>query len=180
MSPPIITPWQLFVAFSKITLSGFGGIMFWARRALVEKLAWLTEREFAEILTIGQVLPGPPGINLAAMVGYRFCGFAGATAALVGILSWPCFVVIGMGVLYQHYGAMPLVQRALTGMAAVAAGLLFATGLKLATVLPRHWRPWLFVALAFIGIAAVRWPLLWVVAVLAPFAVVGAWREEDA
>jgi len=49
-----------------------------------------------------------------------------------------------MGILYQHYGALPQVQQALTGMSSVAAGVLLATVIKLAMVLPRHWRPWLF------------------------------------
>ena len=69
-------------------------------------------------------------------------------------------MVVGMGVLYQHYGALPQVQQALTGMSSVAAGLLFATVIKLAMVLPRGWRPWLFGALAFVGVGVMRWPLL--------------------
>jgi Chromate transporter len=55
-----VTPYQLFLTFSWITLSGFGGIMFWARRRLVERERWLTEQQFVELLTLGQLLPGPP------------------------------------------------------------------------------------------------------------------------
>ena len=47
----------LFVTFSRITLSGFGGVMFWARRRLVEQERWLTEQEFVELLSLGQLLP---------------------------------------------------------------------------------------------------------------------------
>ena len=70
------------------------------------------------------------------MVGYRFGGWTGAAAAVGGFVGWPCLVVIGMGILYQHYGALPQVQRALAGMSIVAAGLLFATFVKVAKVLP--------------------------------------------
>jgi chromate transporter len=88
-------------------------------------------------------------------------------------------VVIGMGVLYQHYGAVPQVQQALAGMSKVAAGLLLATVIKLALVLPRHWRPWLFGMLAFVGVGVVRWPLLWVMGALGPLAVATAWKEKE-
>jgi len=113
------------------------------------------------------------------MVGYRFAGWTGAAAAVAGFLGWPCLVVIGMGVLYQQYGALPQVQRALAGMSIVAAGLLLATVIKLAMVLPRHWRPWLFGILAFVGVGVMRWPLLWVMGALAPWAVFAAWKEME-
>jgi chromate transporter len=88
-------------------------------------------------------------------------------------------VAIGMGVLYQHYGALPQVQQALAGMSSVAAGLLLATVIKLAMVLPRRWRPWLFGMLAFVAVGVMRWPLLWVMGALAPGAVFAAWRERE-
>jgi chromate transporter len=114
------------------------------------------------------------------IVGYRFAGWTGAAAAVAGFVGWPCLVVIGMGVLYQEYGAaLPQVQRALAGMSIVAAGLLLAAVLKLAMVLPRHWRPWLFGILAFMGVGVMRWPLLWVMGVLAPLAVAAAWKAKD-
>ena len=173
------SPFALFLVFSQISLSSFGGAIFWTRRALVERKRWLTEREFVELLTLGQLLPGPNVLNLAVMVGYRFGGWTGAAAAVAGFLGWPCLVVIGMGILYQQYGAVPQVKQALAGMSAVAAGVLLATFIKLATVLPRHWRPWLFAMLAFVGVGVLRWPLLWVMGGLAPFAIFAAWKEND-
>jgi len=178
-SKPRVSQLALFLTFSRITLSGFGAVMFWARRGLVERERWLTEREFVELLTLGQLLPGPPGLNLTVMVGYRFGGWTGAAAAVAGFLGWPCLVVIGMGVLYQHYGALPQVQRALADMSIVAAGLLLVNFLKLAIVLPPRWRPWLFVTLAFVGVGVLRWPLLWVMGALAPWAVFAAWKGKS-
>ena len=169
----------LFLTFSRLTLSGFGGMLFWARRALVERQRWLTEQEFVDLLALGQLLPGPNVLNLTVMVGYRFAGCAGAAAAVAGFLGWPCLVVIALGVLHQRYGALPLVQQALTGMSAVAAGLLLASVVQMATVLPRQWRPWLFAGLAFVGVGLLRWPLLGVVGALVPCAIVTAWKGQD-
>ena len=138
---PSVSRLALFVTFSRISLSSFGGALFWARRGLVERQRWLTEREFVDLLSLGQLLPGPNVLNLTVMVGYRFAGWSGAAVSVAGYLGWPCLVVIGMGVLYQHYGDLPYVQQALAGMSKVAAGLLLATVIKLAMVLPRRWRP---------------------------------------
>ena len=174
-----VTKLALFWSFSRITLSSFGGALFWTRRELVDRQRWLTDREFVEILTVGQLLPGPNVVNVTVMVGHRFAGFSGAAAALAGYLGWPCLVVIGMGVLYQHFGELQPVQQALAGMSKVAAGLLLTTVIKLAMVLPKHWWPWLLCIFAFAGVGIMRWPLLWVLAVLAPVAVLAAWKEVE-
>lgn len=174
-----VTRLALFLAFSRITLSSFGGALFWTRRELVERQRWLTDKEFVELLTLGQLLPGPNVLNVTVMVGHRFGGLTGAFASIAGYLIWPCLVVIGMGVLYQQYGDIRQVQQALAGMSKVAAGLLLATVLKLMMVLPRHWRPWLFGVLAFASVGIMRWPLLWVLGALAPLAVFLAWKEKD-
>lgn len=175
---PHVGPLDLFVAFTRITLVSFGGVLFWSRRLFVERRRWLTEQEFVEINALAQLLPGVNGINLAVMIGHRFCGGAGAAASLAGFLATPCLVVTAIGVLYQRYGALPIVHDALTGMAAVAVGLLLATAGRMATVLQRRPRPWFFVLLTFLGIGVMRWPLLAVLAALAPLAIASAWKGK--
>jgi chromate transporter len=63
-------------------------------------------------------------------------------------------------------------------MSAVAVGLLIATGAKMAAVLQRRWVPWLFALLAFLGVGVMRWPLLAVLAILAPCAIAAAWKGK--
>ncbi len=175
---PRITRLALFLTFSRISLSSFGGALFWARRALVERQRWLTDREFLDALTLGQLLPGANVLNVSVIVGYRFGGWSGAAACVAGFLGWPCLVVVGMGILYRHFGALPEVQHALAGMSKVAAGLLLLAVVKLAMVLPRRWWPWLLGALSFAGVGIMRWPLLWVMGALAPWAIFIAWRGQ--
>lgn len=175
---PKIGPIELFFAFSQLALSGFGGVLPWAHRTLVERKGWLTQREFVDTLAMGQLLPGPNIGNMAVMIGYRFAGYAGAAAAFAGLVAGPFLLMIAVGLLYRNYGALPLVQQALSGMSAVAAGLVLATGLKMTASLKRHWRSFLFAALALAGVGALRWPLLAVVGALAPFAIAAAWREQ--
>jgi chromate transporter len=85
--------------------------------------------------------------------------------------------MIALGAVYQRFGSLPFAQAALRGMSAVAAGLVLAIGLKMTGGLQRHWRVWLFGALAFFAVGVLRWPLLAVVLVLAPLAIAAAWRD---
>lgn len=173
-----VSAYELFVEFTRLTLHSFGGALFWSRRMLVERRCWLTEQEFVELLALAQLLPGANGVNLAVFVGYRFAGFPGALAAVAGFIGPPVLVIIAIGVFYQHYGALPLVRNALTGMSSVAVGLLIATAAKMVHVMQRRWRPWLFAVLTFIGVGVLRWPLLAVVGALAPWAIAAAWKSR--
>jgi chromate transporter len=174
------TALEIFLIFAGISVSGFGGVNFWMRRALVHKKRWLTDQEYVEGLAMGQMIPGPNVYNLTVMLGHRFGGYPGAFAAIAGLMGPPLGVVIVLGVLYQHFSTQPWVQQALGGMASVAAGLVLANGVSLALALPRRVRPWLFLLLAFAGVGALRWPLVGVMAGLAPFAIAATWREAAA
>jgi chromate transporter len=173
-----ITPFALFVAFTRITMTSFGGALFWSRRALVERYRWLSEQEFVELLALAQMLPGATGVNLAVVIGYRFGGWRGAAASLAGFLAAPCVIITVLGALHAHYGSLPLVKSALAGMSAVAVGLLLATAVRVATVLQRRWRPWVLVLLAFTAVGVMRWPFLAVVGVLAPVSIFASWKGK--
>ncbi|MFZ6679706.1 chromate transporter [Undibacterium sp. Tian12W] len=127
-----ITSWRLFLVFSKIAMTGFGGVMPFAYRALVEQYRWLSAEEFARYLALSQVLPGPTICNVALMIGKRYAGIPGALAAMAGLIIAPFLLVIALGVAYQRFGKLAMVQDALTGMTAVAAGLVLSTAIKMA------------------------------------------------
>ena len=76
---------HLFLAFSRLALQGFGGVLAVAQRELVERLGWMSKEEFVETLAIAQVLPGPNIVNLSMMIGDRFFGLRGAFVALAGM-----------------------------------------------------------------------------------------------
>ena len=156
---------EIFLTFTRIGASGFGGVNFWIRRVLVREKRWITDREYLEGLALGQILPRPNVYNLSVMIGYRFGGTRGAFAAAAGLLGGPLAILLALGVLYQYYGALPMLQRAL------------ANTLSLAAALPRRLRPWGFLLLAFAGVGVMRWPLLYVMAALAPFAMAAVWRR---
>jgi chromate transporter len=169
-----VTAYGLFWAFSRIALSGFGGVLPFAYRGLVEKQGWLSPAEFAEFLGLSQMLPGPTICNIALMVGHKYGGTRGALAALAGMIAFPFLLVIALGAMYQRFGDLAAVRDALRGMAAVAAGLILATAIKMAIAMYRKKDPaekravqtglWL---LAFIGLGLLGWRLIWVFGPLA-------------
>ena len=112
-------------------MSGFGGVLPWARRTIDEQEKWLTSEEFSAMLGICQIVPGPNIVNLAVCVGSRFAGVSGALAAVLGLTLGPVALVILLGMLYEHYSYMPMVQGMLRGISAVGVGLIASTGFKM-------------------------------------------------
>jgi chromate transporter len=165
------SPRELFFAFLVVTMGSFANPVTPAHRVLVEKKKWLTEREFRESMGLGGFLPGVPMCNFGTLVGYRFAGMLGALAALAGLVVLPFLLMIGLGVLYQTYGAMPTARHAFASMTAAAAGILLASGVKMAVAMPRHWRPWLFCTAALFLVIGVGWRQSTVLMILAPLGI---------
>ncbi len=153
------TPADLFRGFSRVGLSGFGGVLPWARRLLVETERWLNAEEFNVLLGLCQFLPGPNVVNLAVAVGVRFCGWRGAVAGATGLMLGPFLIALVLGLLYQHYGELPAVQSMLHGITLVGAGLIVATGIRMGLNVKNRQVYLPFAALAFAGIAWWHWPL---------------------
>jgi chromate transporter len=175
---PRLTPAQLFVAFLLIGLQGFGGVLPWARRVLVDERRWLTAEQFLEQWSLCQALPGGNITNLSVALGLRSCGPLGSLAALGGLVSGPFTIICVLGYLYTHYGAVPYVEAMFRGISAAGAGLVVATGLRMAAS-PRMRSPLAVFALAaFVLTALLRWPLLAVLAILLPLCMLGAWASE--
>ena len=168
---------DLFIAFTGIAIIGFGGVLPWARRMLVEQRRWLTADEFTEILSLGQFLPGGNVVNMSVVIGQRFRGVLGSIAAASGLLLGPTLIVTGLGALYLEYGQLPLVQRALAGMAAAAAGLILSMAVKMVRPLVRRdaITPLVFAVLTFVGIGILGLPLYVVFVVLVPLSIAVAW-----
>ena len=176
-APEAPTLAQLFLAFFGIAIMGFGGVLPWARRMLVEQRHWLTADEFTEILALGQFLPGGNIVNMSIVIGQRFRGVPGAIVAPGGLLLGPMLIVIGLGALYLEYGQLPVVQMALGGMTAAAAGLILSMAVKMMTPLVRREAvvPLGFAVLTFAGIGILQLPLHVVFVVLVPASIAIAW-----
>jgi chromate transporter len=175
--PRDVTLGALFMGFLRVALSGFGGVLAWARRMIVEERRWLSDRDFTDMLSLCQFLPGPNIVNLSIYVGARFRGPLGSLAAFTGLMAAPMAIALVLGALYAEFGATGVARGAFAGISAAAAGLVIATALKMAAPLRR--RP---LALgcglaAFGAVGVLRLPMIDVLLVLAPLSVAMAWRR---
>jgi chromate transporter len=118
---------ELFIAFARISLAGFGGVLIWARRGIVEQHGWMTADEFNETYALCHFLPGPNIVNLSVVFGSRFRGIAGGIAAFAGLVGPPMAIATILAALYARFGEIDALRRVLAGVACVAVGLLIAT-----------------------------------------------------
>lgn len=150
----------LFMGFMKLGLMGFGGVLPLAHRLIVEDQKWLSTEQFTNLLGICQILPGGNIINVAAAIGYDFHGAKGAISAVCGLIFAPTVIVIAIYELYAKFQNLPTVKHMIAGLAAAAAGLLFATGLKMAKPLFKDAMAISSIVLAFIFMLIFKVPLL--------------------
>ena len=174
-SPPGLA--ELFLAFAKMSLAGFGGVLVWARRGIVEQQRWMTAEEFNETFALCHFLPGPNIVNLAFVFGSRFRGFAGGLAAFAGLIGPPMLIVIALAALYAHYGEIDALRRTLAGVACAAVGLLIAVVLRMMMpILKKRDVAGLLMLIAVFGaIGLLRLPLQVVLLVGIPFSLSITW-----
>lgn len=173
--------WALFLAFNRLALQGFGGVLAVAQRELVERLGWLERDEFLELFAVAQVMPGPNVVNLALMIGDRFFGLRGAFSALAGMLLLPSFIVLGLAASYGQLSRHPAAVAALRGVGAVASGLILATAIKLLPSLKSNpmGRPLalLLALLTLLAIVLLHLPLVLLVLGIGGIGMAAAWRS---
>ena len=160
-------------------MSGFGGVLPWARRTLVERDKILTSEEFSAILGICQIVPGPNIVNLAVCVGSRFGGAKGAAASVLGLTLGPISLVMLLAVLYDHYSYLDAVKGLLRGISAVGVGLIASTGFKMLRDEFRYPAMLLVVIVTILAASYLHLGLGMVVLVASPLAIFLAWKKAS-
>ncbi len=163
----------LFVAFAKMSLSGFGGVLVWARRGIVDQHRWMTADEFNETYALCHFLPGPNIVNLSVVFGSRFRGIPGSIAAFAGLVGPPVVIVTILAALYARFGEIDALRRILAGVSCAAVGLLISVVFRMMMPLIRRRDLVGVVTLAavFIAIGLLRLPLPAVLLVAIPLSI---------
>lgn len=167
---------DLFTGFFIVGVCGFGGVLPWARRMIVDQRKWLTQAEFTEMLGLCQFLPGGNIMNVTIALGSRFRGIPGAVACFLGLMTAPVAIVIGLGAVYDQFAGYPAVRRAFVALAAAAAGFLLASAWKIAAPLKGRKLAVAVAACTFVAIAVLRLPLAAAMPVLAIGSTLLLWR----
>jgi chromate transporter len=163
----------LFVAFAKMSLAGFGGVLVWARRGIVDQHRWMTADEFNETFALCHFLPGPNVVNLSVVFGSRFRGIPGALAAFAGLLGPPVVIVTILAALYARYGEIDALRRILAGVSCAAVGLLISALFRMMMPLikRRDLIGLVILAAVFVAVGLLRLPLPAVLLVATPLSI---------
>jgi chromate transporter len=164
-APPSLI--ALFFAFAKMSLAGFGGVLVFARRGIVEQHRWMTAEEFNETFALCHFL-------LSVVFGSRFRGIAGGIAAFAGLVGPPLVLVTILAALYAQFGQVDALRRILAGVSCAAVGLLISVVFRMMMPLikKRDLVGLAVLAAVFVAIGIARLPLQAVLLVAIPLSIV--------
>lgn len=178
---PQVSLGALFRVFFQIGLLSFGGgLVSWIHREIVNERGWMTDAEFLSGMSLSQVLPGINSTNTSIFVGQRLRGSIGATVSLIAMLTGPFMATLAAGLTYKWLLGLSGFHAVVEGVGAVAMGLLTRLGIQAGRSVKLGVAPALATLTTFIGVAVMQWPMLAVVAVVAPLSVAAAWPRGKA
>lgn len=125
---------QLLWSFFQIGLFSIGGgyaAMPLIQHQVVDLHPWLTMTEFADIMTIAEMTPGPIAINSATFVGIQVAGIPGAVVATVGCVLPSCVIVTILACIYYRLKGLTMVQGVLLGLRPAVVATVASAGLSL-------------------------------------------------
>src|SRR4030088_1508557 len=156
-----------------MSLAGFGGVLVWAGRGIVDQHRWMTANEFNETFALCHFLPGPNVMNLSVVFGSRFRGIPGGLAAFAGLLGPPVVIVTVLAALYARYGEIDALRGILAGVSCAAVGLLISALFRMMMPLikRRDLIGLVIMAAVFVAIGLLRLPLPSVLLVAIPVSI---------
>ena len=125
---------ELFWSFFQIGLFSIGGgyaAMPLIQNQVVDIHPWLTMTQFADIMTIAEMTPGPIAINSATFVGIQVAGLLGAIIATLGCVVPSCIIVLTLAYVYYRFRGLSIVQGILTGLRPAVVAMIASAGLSL-------------------------------------------------
>lgn len=125
---------QLFYSYLKIGFFGFGGgyaMLSLIQNEVVVQNGWMTNAEFADIVAVSQMTPGPIAINSATYVGYSVAGFWGSVVATVSVCLPALTLMILFTRFFLHLHNNRYVKGVIAGMRPVVTGMIGAAVLLL-------------------------------------------------
>ena len=149
---PAVSIWDIFLEFLIIAATSFGGVVPYLRAALVTKRRWIDDREFVEMLSISQSLPGLNATNMAILVGEKLRGAKGSIAAILGICLPGGVLMYVVGIFYHQHGDHAWITASLKGVAAAAVGLILWTVVQLSKKSLVDKFDFIFIALTVIAV----------------------------
>jgi chromate transporter len=128
----LLTLYWSFVQIGLFSIGGGYAALPLIQNQVVDIHGWLTMAEFADVVTISQMTPGPIGINAASFVGIRMAGIQGAIVATVGCITPSIFMSLLLAYLYYRYRGLTTFQGVMKGLRPSVVALIASAGISLA------------------------------------------------
>ncbi len=165
----------VFASFFRIGLFTFGGgyaMIPIIEREIIDRRRWIDRREFLDLLTLAQSVPGPIAVNTSVFVGYKVRGMRGAVAALLGAVVPSFTIILLIALFFAGIRQNAVVDAAFKGMRPAVVALIIGPVLSLAHGM--HAAMYGIIVLAALAIWGLGWSP---VAILAMAAAAGiAWE----
>ncbi len=154
---------ELFWSFLKIGLFTFGGgyaMIPLIRREVIDRKGWIAEGEFLDLLTLAQSAPGPISLNTSVFVGYKMRGYAGAIAAILGVVVPSFTIILIVATLFADIRQNAVVDAAFRGMRPAVVALIIVPVISLAKGM--HWSMLGIIAATALAIWGLGWSPIWI------------------
>lgn len=152
-----VSVFDIFLEFLMIGATSFGGVVPYLRSALVTKRQWIDDKEFVEMLSISQSLPGLNATNMAILVGEKLRGLTGSIVAIAGICLPGAVLMYIVGIFYRLHGDHVWATAALKGVAAAAVGLILYTVVSLSKKSLSRKFDFVFMAATVLAVNRLHW-----------------------
>ena len=165
----------IFVSFLKIGMFTFGGgyaMLPLIERELITKRKWIEQKEFLDLLTLAQSVPGPIAVNTAVFVGYKVRGLRGAAAALLGTVTSSFVIILAIAIFFAGIRQNPVVDAAFKGMRPAVVALIIGPVLTLSRGM--HWTMLVVIAASALAIWWLDWSPIYVLVTAAAIGI--AWE----
>ena len=173
--------WQVFITFFKIGAFTFGGgyaMVPLIQREASEKHGWVTDEDILDIVAIAESTPGPIAINSATFVGYRACGVLGSVCATLGVVLPSFIIILTISGILRQFQENVYVQYAFRGIRCGVLALILKAMWGMYRKCKKNVPAYIVMAAAFVLVAFVKVPVLWVIAGCAAFGIVTFFAME--
>ena len=173
--------WQIFITFFKIGAFTFGGgyaMVPLIQREASEKNGWVTDEDILDIVAIAESTPGPIAINSATFVGYRACGVLGSVCATLGVVLPSFIIILAISGILRQFQENVYVQYAFRGIRAGVLALIVKAMWGMYKKCKKNVPAYIVMVAAFVLVAFVKVPVLWVIAGCAVFGIVTYYAVE--
>lgn len=165
----------IFFSFLKIGMFTFGGgyaMLPLIEQELITKRKWIEQKEFLDLLTLAQSVPGPIAVNTSVFVGYKVRGFGGAVAALLGSVLPSFVIILVIAIFFADIRHNPVVDAAFKGMRPAVVALIIGPVISLARGM--HWIMFIVIAAAALAIWWLDWSPIYILVTAAAIGI--AWE----